>query len=242
MTTPATVLEHLTTLGPHSPRLTCFDDVRGERIELSGAVLVNWVNKAANVLQEEFDVEPGSVVALDLPTGHWRTAYWVLAAWSVGAAVALDAHEGADVLVTTRPVSDLADDSDEVVAVTLQALARRWAGEDLPSGVFDEAAELASFGDGFVPWHEVEETHEALICEGERWTMADVVPPASDGRVLLTHRDPAEHLRTMVGTWAAGGSVVTVVGEGPVDTSSPRFTAEGVTRTSPEAGGPTTPA
>lgn len=142
MTTPATVLEQLTTDHPQSPRLTCFDDQRTERIELSGAVLVNWISKAANVLQEEFDVEPGSIVAIDLPTGHWRTLYWALAAWAVGASVALDAHEGADVLVTTSPAS---------------------------------------------------------------------------------------HLRTVVGTWAAGGSVVTVVGDGPVDPTEARMIDEGVT-------------
>lgn len=229
MTTPATVLEQLTTDHPQSPRLTCFDDQRTERIELSGAVLVNWISKAANVLQEEFDVEPGSIVAIDLPTGHWRTIYWALAAWAVGASVALDAHEGADVLVTTSPASDLADDSDEVVAVTLRALARQWDGEDLPSGVFDEAAQLASFGDGFTPWYDIDEDDPALICEGERWTMADVVPPSAGGRVLVDAVDPASHLRTVVGTWAAGGSVVTVVGDGPVDPTEARMIDEGVT-------------
>ena len=234
MTTPATVLEQLTTHHPHSPRLTCFDDVRGERIELSGAVLVNWISKAANVLQEEFDVEPGSVVVIDLPTGHWRTAYWVLATWAVGAAVALDAHEGADVLVTASPASDLADDSDEVVAVTLRALAREW-GDDLPSGVFDEAAQLASFGDGFTPWHSIEDEHPALICDGERWTMAEVVPAVEGGRVLLTETHPAEHLRTLVGVWAAGGSVVSRVtdAEATADRADPRYVAEGVTAVLP---------
>ncbi|MFC0359048.1 TIGR03089 family protein [Kytococcus schroeteri] len=235
MTTPATVLEQLTTDHPHSPRLTCFDDVRGERIELSGAVLVNWVNKAANVLQEEFDAEPGTVVVVDLPRGHWRTAYWVLAVWAVGATVSLDDHEGADVLVTTRPVSDLADDSDEVVAVTLQALARRWPGEDLPSGVFDEAAELASFGDGFTPWHEVSEEDDALVHQGQRWSRAEVLAPQEPGRVLVLCDDPAEQVRTALGVWGAGGSVVTVVSAGPVDTGDARLVAEGVTRTAPGA-------
>ncbi|WP_462418060.1 TIGR03089 family protein [Kytococcus sp. Marseille-QA3725] len=230
MTTPATVLEQFTTQDPQSPRLTCFDDVRGERIELSGAVLANWTAKAANVLQEEFDVEPGSVVVVDLPRGHWRTAYWVLATWAVGAVVALDPHEGADVLVTTRPSSDLADDSDEVVAVTLHALARGWEGEELPTGVFDDAAELASFGDGFTPWHEVEDDHVALVLGGERWTMAEVAETVEAGRVLVHPDDPVRHVRTLLGVWAAGGSVVTVVSEGPVDPDQPRFTAEGVTR------------
>ena len=41
-------------------RVTFYDDAagptRGERIELSGKVLANWVNKAANLLQDEFDL------------------------------------------------------------------------------------------------------------------------------------------------------------------------------------------
>ena len=75
---------------PTRPRLTWYDDglgpTRGERIELSGRVLANWAAKAANLLQEDLDVAPGSLVEVDLPT-HWRAAYWLLAAWSVGAEV-----------------------------------------------------------------------------------------------------------------------------------------------------------
>ena len=35
----------------------------GERTELSATTLANWVAKTANLLQEEFDVGPGSTVA-----------------------------------------------------------------------------------------------------------------------------------------------------------------------------------
>lgn len=237
MTTPATVLDVLTTDNPHQPRLTCYDDARGERIELSGAVLANWAAKAANALQEEFDVEPGSVVALDLPTGHWRTAYWAVAVWAVGATLSLDVHEGADVLVTTAPTSDAADDSDEVVAVTLPALARTWQGEDLPTGVLDEAAEISGFGDDFSPWYESSAEDPALVRAGDRWTMAEAVPTVEPGRVLLAVADPAEHLRTLVGLWAAGGSAVTVITpEGTLPTGltpdplPARLVQEGVTR------------
>lgn len=59
--------------------------------------------------------------------------------------------------------------------------------------------------------------------------MADVVPPSAGGRVLVAAVDPASHLRTVVGTWAAGGSVVTVVGDGPVDPTEARMIDEGVT-------------
>lgn len=237
MTTPATVLDVLTTDNPHQPRLTCYDDARGERIELSGAVLANWASKAANALQEEFDVEPGSVVALDLPTGHWRTAYWALAVWAVGATVSLDAHEGADVLVTTDPTGDAADDSDEVVAVTLPALARGWEGDELATGVLDEAGEIATFGDAFTPWHTSTGEDIALVHAGERWTMDEALPVVEPGRVLLALTDPAEHLRTLVGLWVAGGSALTVVApedSGPADPDDEvliaRCDQEGVTR------------
>ena len=46
---------------PARPRITCYDDTTGERIELSGKVLANWVAKAANLLQEEYDAGPGTV-------------------------------------------------------------------------------------------------------------------------------------------------------------------------------------
>ena len=61
MTRPDTLLFALQRADASRPRITCYDDTdgpsRGERIELSARVLSNWVAKAANALQEEFDVE-----------------------------------------------------------------------------------------------------------------------------------------------------------------------------------------
>ena len=69
-----------------APLVTFYDDATGERVELSGATLANWVAKTANLLQEEFDVGPGSTVAVALPV-HWQTAAVLLAVWSGGATV-----------------------------------------------------------------------------------------------------------------------------------------------------------
>src|ERR1700712_3342661 len=69
-----------------APLVTFYDDATGERVELSGATLANWVAKTANLLQEEFDVGPGSTVALALPV-HWQIAAVLLAVWSCGATV-----------------------------------------------------------------------------------------------------------------------------------------------------------
>src|SRR5690606_4093149 len=142
---PAQVLADLVTADPTRPVVTFYDDTtgptQGERVELSRKVLANWVAKAANALQEGLDVQPGSVVLLHLPAPHWRLVYWALAVWSVAATVTLAPHEGADVLVTTDPASPVAEDADEVVVVSLTALAREWSGS-LRTGHMDEAREL----------------------------------------------------------------------------------------------------
>ena len=153
-TTVPALLRALVASDPGRPRITWYDDApgptRGERIELSARVLANWVAKAANLLVDELDVEPGDRVVLDLPT-HWRATYWLLAAWSVGAEVAVGASDGgpAQVVVTDDPASLPADGAATVVAVTLPALARKWAGAPLPAGAVDEAATLTGQPDVF---------------------------------------------------------------------------------------------
>ena len=71
---------------PARPLVTFYDDSTGERVELSATTLDNWVAKTANLLQEEFDVGPGSTVAVALPV-HCQTAAVLLGIWSCGATV-----------------------------------------------------------------------------------------------------------------------------------------------------------
>ena len=231
--TPARALADLVSEDATRPALTFYDDTpgptSGERIELSRKVLTTWVAKAANALQEGFDVQPGSVVLLDLPAPHWRLVYWALAVWSVGATVTLDVHEGADVMVTTDPGSGAAEDADEVIAVTLPALARRYPG-DLRSGVMDEAKELPSYGDGFTAWDDPEPDQPALVHAGERTAYHEVVPEPRwhrGCRVLVTSTSPLELLRHSLHAMAAGGSLVLVRGSQPT-AEDPRMQSEGV--------------
>lgn len=151
-------LLRLITRDPGRPRLTWYGD-DGERIELSGAVLENWVNKTTNLLVEEFDAQPGTRIVLDLPV-HWRTVVWALAAWRVGATVVLvSADDGTDdsgtarpdVVVTARP-GRWSGTRAELVAVALPALARRFDG-DLPAGAIDAASAVMTYGDqvGWAP-------------------------------------------------------------------------------------------
>ncbi|QZN87599.1 TIGR03089 family protein [Cellulomonas sp. C5510] len=206
---------------PGRPRVTWYGP-DGERIELSGAVLDNWVSKTTNLLVEELDAGPGTTVRVDLPP-HWRSLVWTLAAWRVGATVLPpDAPDG-DVVVTDRPDAAAPRDA-AVVAVALPALARRFDG-DLPAGALDAAASVMTYGDvvGWAP--EVEPQREALAGGADGTVrhadlLATAVGAAEQGpaagvpgaRALLEVGDdrttaPATAL-AVLGVLAGGGSVV----------------------------------
>jgi len=248
------MLRHLVASDPGRPRVTVYDDTdsptRGERIELSARVLANWVAKAANLLQDDLDVGPGSVVLLDLPP-HWRTLYWAFAAWSVGACVEVPQNRapadaggvtqaaGPDVVVTDAV--DVAAGAEEAVLVTLAALARS-AGVDVPAGVVDEAGELATHGDVFDAWDEPDRADPALRAYGADTAYGELLavaattsttpttaPPVGPARVHTATDDTAAFLRLALSTWAADGSLVLTRGEPDPTVLAPRLLAEGVT-------------
>lgn len=133
------------------PLITFYDDATGERIELSGITTANWAAKAANLLRDECDVEPGSRVAVLLPA-HWQTAAVLLAVWWCGAEVVADPG-GADLVLCDADRVDLAlaaDPANGVVALSLDAFGKGISG--LPAGVVDFATEVRLHGDDFVPW------------------------------------------------------------------------------------------
>ena len=246
--TPATLLRRLVASDPGRPRVTVYDDTdsptRGERIELSARVLANWVAKAANLLRDDLDAGPGSVVLLDLPP-HWRTLYWALAAWSVGACVEVPADRTSadagtepspaaagstapDVVVTDAV--DVADAADEAVLVTLAGLARAAAGP-VPAGVVDEARELATHGDVLDAGDEPDGSDPALRTPTTVVTYADLVPPpvGEPRRVHTASTDTAAFLRLALAVWAADGSLVVTRGEPDPAALASRLAAEGVT-------------
>lgn len=161
MAATVTSLLSMLTADPGRPRLTWYGP-DGERIELSGAVLANWITKTTNLLVEEFDAAPATVVHLDLPP-HWRTLVWALATWQTGACVRLaggtadgagpegpGSASGADVVVTSGPdgarTAGLLAGRPELVVVSLPALARRYDGT-LPPGAVDAASAVMTYGD-----------------------------------------------------------------------------------------------
>src|SRR3954454_11291772 len=62
---------------PTTPLLTWYDDATGDRTELSGATLDNWVSKTANLLVDGLGLGSGDTAAVLLPP-HWQTAAIVL--------------------------------------------------------------------------------------------------------------------------------------------------------------------
>ena len=73
---------------PTTPLLTWYDDASGDRTELSGATLDNWVSKTANLLIDGAGLGTGDAVAVLLPP-HWQTAAILLGASAAGLAVDL---------------------------------------------------------------------------------------------------------------------------------------------------------
>ncbi|MCA5892770.1 TIGR03089 family protein [Isoptericola sp. NEAU-Y5] len=212
---PATL--SLVVADPGRPRLTWYGD-DGERVELSGAVLLNWVSKTVNLLVEELDAAPGTTVVVDLPA-HWRTAVWTLAAWRCGATVVVGAAPGEgspDVVVTSRPEA-WAGARAELVAVALPALTRRFDG-DLPSGTIDAAGAVMTYGDviGWAPDAEAEQ--EALVSPGpEPVPFSALLDDAGrtdaghGARVLVAGDGPlAGVLLDLLTIWSRDGSVVLV--------------------------------
>ncbi|WP_018155316.1 TIGR03089 family protein [Demetria terragena] len=208
---PHEVLPRLLREDPAAPRITFYDDTpgstQGERIELSGKVLNNWVAKAGNLLAEHFDVEPGRTVALDLPPEHWRTLYWALGVWAVGGTVS-DDPDGADVVISTNPKGA---QPTELAVTTLAALARSFPGE-IPAGALDEARELPTYPDVLEVVEEADADDLALQTRDESWTYANLVPAATSPVRAVVSGSLAEVLRTSLALWSAGGSVVILRG------------------------------
>ena len=184
---------------PGRPRLTWYGD-GGERIELSGAVLENWVSKTANLLVEEFDAGPRVRILLDLPP-HWRTVVWAFAAWRVGACVVLppdptspSSDVDVDAVVTDRP--DRFGREAPVVAVALPALARSF-GAALPAGAIDAAAAVMTYGDvlGWAP--PIDRAALALVGAGPDVTHAQLIGWADDATI-------PDGARTLVSTSVTG--------------------------------------
>ncbi|BFU46849.1 TIGR03089 family protein [Krasilnikovia sp. MM14-A1004] len=133
------------------PLLTFYDDATGDRAELSGATLENWVAKTANLLRDGPGAAPGDTAAVLLPP-HWQAAAILLGCWSAGVAVvAPEPPRPVEVLFTTPGGAAGADawPADERYATGLLPLAMPL--RELPGGFTDYVTEVRQHGDRFAP-------------------------------------------------------------------------------------------
>lgn len=179
-----------------APLVTHYDDATGERVELSSTTLANWVAKTANLLQDEFDVGPGSRVAVALPV-HWQTAAVLLAVWACGAAVVDTAAEDDDRLADVdvvlaaqdrlAPLEELG--VEELVGFSLHPLGRGMTG--YVGDARDFALEVRVHGDHFAPHQPVSPQDPGLLLGGLQLTLGGLVDTAAElaGRLGLTTGD-----------------------------------------------------
>ena len=226
-TTPSDLLRRALDRSAATPLVTYYDDARGERVELSGATLANWVAKTANLLQEEFDVGPGSTVALALPV-HWQTAAVLLGVWSCGAAVLDTAAEDdgrldeADVVLAAQDRLAALEEQDlaELVGLSLHPLGMGMTG--YTGHARDFALEVRTHGDVFAPWTPPRPTDPGLVAGGLELSLGGLVETAGElaarlgvvpgDRLLVDTRVAAEAgpAAWLLAPLAVGASIVLV--------------------------------
>ena len=131
---------------PSEPVLT-FVAADGSRTELSAVTLLNAVSKAANLLRDDYDVEPGTPIALTIPW-HWQRVPWLLAVLALGAEPVFGRDEQATVELGS--VASLAGSrSRDRLAVSLHPFGL--PDPALPEGLIDASVEVRLHPDLFLP-------------------------------------------------------------------------------------------
>jgi uncharacterized protein (TIGR03089 family) len=203
--TAASLLAFATASDPAQPVLTWYDDGTGERVELSGLTLANWVAKTANLLVDGCGLGSGDVATVVLPP-HWQSAAVLLGCWTAG----LSVGDSGAVVFAAEPVESTAADRF-LLGLAPMGLPVRGP---LPPGWLDYIAEVRGHGDHFSPMTPVRpedaavagEPHGALVARAAA-RAADLGIPAG-GRVLMDaggHPDPVDWLLAPL---AARASVV----------------------------------
>ncbi|MBO0839302.1 MAG: TIGR03089 family protein [Sciscionella sp.] len=223
------------------PLITHYDDGIGSRVELSVATVTNWAAKTANWLCDEFDVAPGSPVAVALPA-HWQTLGVLLGAWWCGAHV-VDDPDGAEVVFTAPnssiegvPNARAAQAGAPNVIVALDPLGQGLPDEP-PSGAFDYLTEVRMCADDFTPWQETPGDTPALdrlsvdeVLATARKRAAELELGTAD-RILSTvdWTIPDGVLDAVLAVLAAGASLVQVANADPAKFEAKRA-SERITR------------
>ncbi|WP_197519508.1 TIGR03089 family protein [Mycobacterium sp. E2327] len=228
------ILDPMLRADPVGPRITYYDDMTGERIELSGVTLANWAAKTGNLLRDELGAGPASRVAILLPA-HWQTAAVLFGVWWIGAEAVLESGAAADLALCTAERLDEADASvagGEVAVLSLDPFGR--PAPDLPIGVTDYATAVRVHGDQIVPERHpgpalASRSVEAVLADCERFATARGL--TSGDRILSTAAwsGPEELVDGLLSILAVGASLVQVANPDPA-AQPRRIETEKVTR------------
>jgi uncharacterized protein (TIGR03089 family) len=202
---------------PTMPLLTWYDDASGDRTELSGATLDNWVAKTANLLVDGAGLGGGDAVAVLLPP-HWQTAAVLLGCWAAGLAPDLGGEpQPVEALFTAPAGIDAASawPTGDRYATGLLPLAMPL--REVPAGFVDYVVDVRNFGDRFVTGQPVDEDDRAVagpvelshlaVCRTATGRAVELGIGVGD-RVLVDARaypDPTDWLLTPL---VAGASIV----------------------------------
>ncbi|WP_326551519.1 TIGR03089 family protein [Micromonospora sp. NBC_01813] len=195
------------TADPTRPLLTWYDDASGDRTELSGATLANWVAKTANLVVDGAGAAAGDHAEVILPP-HWQTAAVLLGCWSAGLAVRATGLAAETGQAETGP-SEPAAEVQFATTDTQPAADRRPAGEryllglapmamparDVAPGWVDYITEVRGHGDHFTPYPAVDPQDAQLAARAVRRGADLGIPPGA--RVLVDvdrYPDPVDWL------------------------------------------------
>jgi uncharacterized protein (TIGR03089 family) len=198
-----------------SPLLTYYDLATGERTELSGVSVANWVAKTSNLLADELGAGPGDQVELALAErspGHWVSMVWQLACWQVGATVTLGRPGTATVVVVGPAEPVAAAPGTPVLRCSLHPLGLPLA-EPPEAGVLDYALEVRAQPDQYAALPQ-SGSLPAWQDSDRQLSQADLVAvEATERRRLIRPDDAWTTTRDgLLGPLLGGGSAVVVAG------------------------------
>jgi uncharacterized protein (TIGR03089 family) len=240
-----TLLQGRARTSPGTPLVTFIDGTAGERTELSAVSLQNAAAKIANALRDEYELEPGAFVSVQLPV-HWQRSTWCAGIWTAGCVLRADPGGGADLVVTdlSGVAGAVAAGADSIAVVSLHPFGLPLV-EPVPAPAHDSTVVVRQQPDAYLFDPPRESDAALMLADGTVLTQADVAERATalasqwslarGGRLLATDRTDGLDgwLAALAVPLAIGGSVVLCSG---VADESAMALAEKVTATaSPSA-------
>jgi len=213
------------TADPTRPLLTWYDDATGDRTELSGATLANWVAKTANLVVDSAGLAPGEPAGVLLPP-HWQTAAVLLGCWSAGVRVAAGRQPVEVLFAAADRLGEAADwPAGERYLLVLAPMAA--PAREVPSGFADYVTEVRGHGDHFTPYPAVGSQDAELAGRAARRATELGLDPGT--RVLIDAARYPDPVDWLLAPLSVSASVVLCGNLDPAKLAD-RIMAEKVTR------------